>query len=72
MLENFDEKVADLVKEAMKDNLSGNLVNAPFISIQDFTAKTGKRFRMTKAQKDAGLSREQAFTEFVNNLVTKD
>ena len=32
-------------------------------SIEDYTAKTGKRFRMTKEQKNRNLSREQAFTE---------
>ena len=32
-------------------------------SIEDYTAKTGKRFRMTKEQKQRELSREQAFNE---------
>jgi hypothetical protein len=30
-------------------------------SIEDYTAKTGKRFRMTKEQKNLGLSRDEAF-----------
>ena len=30
-------------------------------SIEDYTAKTGKRFRMTKEQKNLGLTREEAF-----------
>jgi len=33
-------------------------------SIEDYTAKTGKRFRMTKDQKTRNISREEAFTEF--------
>jgi hypothetical protein len=32
-------------------------------SIEDYTAQTGKRFRMTKEQKNLGLTREEAFTE---------
>jgi len=32
-------------------------------SIEDYVNKTGKRFRMTKDQKQRDLSREQAFTE---------
>tara|TARA_R110001583_G_scaffold39038_1_gene125515 strand:+ start:9031 stop:9315 length:285 start_codon:yes stop_codon:yes gene_type:complete len=34
-----------------------------FESIEDYTQKTGKRFRMTKDQKHRGLSREEAFKE---------
>ena len=34
-------------------------------SIQEYTQSTGKRFRMTKDQKDRGLSREQAFKESI-------
>ena len=30
-------------------------------SIEDYTAKTGKRFRMTKNQKELGMTREEAF-----------
>ena len=30
-------------------------------SIEDYTAKTGKRFRMTKEHKTLGLTREEAF-----------
>ena len=32
-------------------------------SIGDYTAQTGKRFRMTKNQKARGLSRDEAFSE---------
>ena len=30
-------------------------------SIEDYTAQTGKRFRMTKDQKELGMTREEAF-----------
>ncbi len=32
-------------------------------SIEDYTSKTGKRFRMTKEEKELGLTREEAFTQ---------
>jgi len=32
-------------------------------SIEDYTTVTGKRFRMTKEQKQRGLTRDEAFTE---------
>ncbi len=36
-------------------------------SIEDFTAQTGKRFRRKKAEKQSGLSREEAFAQrFMN------
>lgn len=34
-------------------------------SIEDYKEKTGKRFRMTKDQKQRGLSRQEAFVEFL-------
>ena len=37
--------------------------SALYESIEDYTAQTGKRFRMTKDQKALGLSREEAFTQ---------
>lgn len=37
-------------------------------SIEDYSAKSGKRFRMTKDQKTRKISREQAFEEFLNEM----
>ena len=34
-----------------------------YLTIEDYTRQTGKRFRMTKDQKARDLSREDAFTE---------
>ena len=34
-----------------------------YSSIEDYSTKTGKRFRMLKEQKDRGLNRLQAFEE---------
>jgi hypothetical protein len=38
-------------------------VSTIYESIEDYTATTGKRFRMTKEQKELGLTREEAFTQ---------
>lgn len=68
---NVTERLSDLVKNAMKENLSGSNSNWPFLSPEDYTKKTGKRFRMTKAQKESGITREQAFQQFMEQMVTK-
>ena len=39
-----------------------------FLSPDDYRARTGKRFRMTKEQKERGLSRDEAFREFALTL----
>ena len=35
---------------------------ALYESIEDYTAQTGKRFRMTKEQKNLGMTRDEAFS----------
>ena len=61
-----------MIQEALRRQLSNsNDINAPFIDIEDYKKKTGKRFRITKAQRDAGLTREQAFQEFMEKMVDK-
>ena len=39
-------------------------------SIEDYTLKTGKRFRQTKADKEAGLSREESFAKMYGSEPT--
>ena len=53
MEKHFDEKKPEVIYE----------------NIEDYTSKTGKRFRMNKDQKERGLSREEAFGEL---FPTKD
>ena len=59
--------LTDLIDELFTDHYSEEQKakdNTPFYeSIEDYTATTGKRFRMTKEQKTRNLSREDAFTE---------
>lgn len=43
-------------------------VIANYADPADYLARTGKRFRMTKEQKDRSLSRDEAFAEFVAGL----
>ncbi|MCH2105567.1 MAG: hypothetical protein MK291_02870, partial [Planctomycetes bacterium] len=45
---------------------------ATYTDPNDYREKTGKRFRMTKAQKERGLSRDEAFAEFAGLLVAED
>ena len=71
-MDSLEDRLTDLIQETLKKQLSSsNDVNAPFIDIDDYKKKTGKRFRMTKAQRDSGLTREQAFQEFMERMVEK-
>jgi hypothetical protein len=49
--------------EPMKSPIAEQTLTQVYESIEDYTAQTGKRFRMTKEQKSRNLSREQAFSE---------
>ena len=53
--EVFDEKV--------DDHFEGKKPEVIYENIEDYTEKTGKRFRMTKEQKRRGLTREESFKE---------
>jgi hypothetical protein len=68
------EKYLTTLKKALDDMFSADApdpvatnpdvsepIPALYESIEDYTAKTGKRFRMTKRQKELGWTREQAF-----------
>jgi hypothetical protein len=56
---NKETKMESEIKPAPDKEPFPNL----YESIEDYTAQTGKRFRMTKEQKSRNLSREQAFAE---------
>jgi len=46
------------------ENYEEEVTEAPlYRSIEEYTSKTGKRFRKTKDQMDRNLSREEAFKE---------
>ena len=68
LLANWDklfEKVyfEEVFKEKMDDHFESKKPELFYESIEDYTAKTGKRFRMNKEQKGRGLTREEAFNE---------
>jgi hypothetical protein len=39
-----------------------------YLTVEEYTKATGKRFRMTKEQVQREITREQAFAEFVKTL----
>ena len=69
---DIEDRITNLISDAIKQELAQSSdINAPFLSIEDYTSKTGKRFRMTRAQRDAGLTREQAFQQFMEGMMEK-
>ena len=66
---NINDKLEQIVNDAMTRQLRGdrNTSNALYESIEHYTEMTGKRFRMTKDQKNRNISREDAFQEFLRN-----
>jgi hypothetical protein len=68
----IEDRLTVVIDKALKRQLSNsNDINAPFMDIEDYKKKTGKRFRMTKSQRESGLTREQAFQEFMEKMVDK-
>jgi hypothetical protein len=60
------EKPMEMQENASSEEEAQTLV---YESIEDYTSKTGKRFRMLKDQKARGLTREEAFTETFGRTV---
>tara|TARA_R110002051_G_scaffold309096_1_gene381509 strand:- start:748 stop:969 length:222 start_codon:yes stop_codon:yes gene_type:complete len=65
-VDEFAKCVDDLFNGILKDleELSEN--NKEYSTPEMYKEKTGKRFRMTKEQKTRGMSRKEAFEEFIN------
>lgn len=65
----FDQQVSrkKVDKPLTEEAPSGIL----YESFDEYTAKTGKRFRMTKEEKSAGLTREEAFHQRFNQQQTQ-
>ncbi|MCH2104537.1 MAG: hypothetical protein MK297_11065 [Planctomycetes bacterium] len=64
----MDSMNVDAASEDVRDEMNdaeGSAEQATYSGPDDYREKTGKRFRMTKAQKERGLSREEAFAEFI-------
>mgnify|MGYP001181793927 CR=1 FL=1 len=56
----IDEAFSKVFTEKKEESLPSQHQHG---TIEEYTAATGKRFRMTKDQKERGLTREEAFTE---------
>ena len=56
----IDEAFTKVFTEKNKDEPR---VESQYSSIEAYTESTGKRFRMSKDQKNRGLTREEAFVE---------
>ena len=65
-LEDFTEFVDLLFNEIIND-MDEVSESVTYQSPEDYKEKTVKRFRMTKDQKERGLSREDAFLEFLES-----
>lgn len=65
--EKFMQLFDSLIEEVFDEVYSKSKTTSLYESIDDYTKKTGKRFRMTKEQKNKGLSREEAFKEFIES-----
>jgi hypothetical protein len=70
---DFMKILEDLLDEVFNDSMEKHFDEKKpeviYENIEDYTTKTGKRFRMNKDQKERGLSREEAFGEL---FPTKD
>ena len=56
----IDEAFSKVFTEKNEESLQSG---QQYSTIEEYTAVTGKRFRMTKDQKERGLTREEAFAE---------
>jgi len=59
----LNELMDEVFKEKMDDHFDGKKPEIFYESIEDYTSKTGKRFRINKDQKERNLSRDEAFRE---------
>jgi hypothetical protein len=59
----LEETLADLVSGLFEEKMAEPEEAVIYESIDDYETKTGKRFRMLKSEKEAGLSREDAFRQ---------
>ena len=60
----IDEAFSKVFTEKRKVSESSS---PKYASIEEYTGETGKRFRMSKDQKERGLTRQEAFAELYLN-----
>jgi len=69
---DFMKILEDLLDEVFNDSMEKHFDDKKpqviYENIEDYTTKTGKRFRMNKDQKERGLDREEAFIEIFGRV----
>ena len=61
VLSNIIDEAFSKVFTEKKETISSS--SSTYSTIKEYTEQTGKRFRMSKDQKERGLTREEAFAE---------
>ena len=69
---SFLDVLSDIIDEAFSKAFTESSEDAgrpqpEYASIEEYTGETGKRFRMSKEQKERGLTRQEAFAELYLN-----
>ena len=65
-LERLFNVVDQHFNEILADNTTGSKdSSAPFANPDEYRKATGRRFRMTREQKARGITRQEAFAEFL-------
>jgi len=62
-LEILTDLIDSVFSKHYNKEVQSNSDTPVYECIEDYVSQTGKRFRMTKEQKDRSMSREEAFNE---------
>ena len=67
-LKHLDDMISSIFSSVLKDKELVEEVKSEDTpqTIEEYTELTGKRFRMTKTQKESGVTRQEAFEDFIN------
>tara|TARA_R110000744_G_scaffold355391_1_gene461929 strand:+ start:505 stop:738 length:234 start_codon:yes stop_codon:yes gene_type:complete len=69
LMKILEDLLDEVFPDTVEKHFDGKKPEVIYENIEDYTTKTGKRFRMNKDQKERGLDREEAFGEL---FPTKD
>jgi hypothetical protein len=72
-MSDIEDRLTDIVSEALRRELSNsNSINSPFLDVEDYKKKTGRRFRRTREQIESGLTKEQAFQQYMETMIERN
>ena len=57
--------LVQLAAASVAESVSKEVLTDPTLTVDNFRERTGRRFRISTEQKSRGLTREQAFQEFI-------